>query len=50
MNSVEEMTAVINAALTSKYKNGSISIQSKDVVIKHLGKMNFIMHNMLSDG
>lgn len=44
MNSVAEMTTVINAALTSKYENGSISIQSRDVVIKHLGKMRFMMH------
>ncbi|XP_039976498.1 adhesion G-protein coupled receptor G2 [Xiphias gladius] len=34
--SLEEMIAFIDAALTSKYENGSIIIQAIDVAIKHI--------------
>ncbi|XP_049899008.1 adhesion G-protein coupled receptor G4 isoform X2 [Epinephelus moara] len=35
-NSVADSKAFINAALTTKYDNGSIVIQTTDVVIKHI--------------
>lgn len=43
MNSVAEIKTFINAALTSKYENDSISIQTMDVVIKHIGELDFLM-------
>lgn len=42
MNSVAEIITFINAALTSKYENGSITIQTMVVVIKQIGEMDFL--------
>lgn len=42
MNSVAEIITFINAALTSKYENGSITIQSMVVAIKQIGEMDFL--------
>ncbi|XP_060904380.1 adhesion G-protein coupled receptor G4 isoform X2 [Labrus mixtus] len=36
MNSVESNKALIHAALTSKYENGSFTIQTMNLVIKHI--------------
>lgn len=40
LNSVAETKTLINAALTSKFKNDSITIETMDVVIKHIGKLD----------
>lgn len=45
MNSVAEIQTFINAALTSKYENDSITIQTMDVAIKHIGKLDFLKTN-----
>lgn len=42
MNSVAEIQTFINAALTSKYENDSIAIQSMDVAIKRIGMLDFL--------
>lgn len=42
MNSVAESLTFINATLTSKYENDSITIQTMDVMIKHIGEVAFL--------
>lgn len=42
MNSVAVIQTFINAALTSRYENDSITIQTMDVTIKHIGKLDFL--------
>lgn len=41
MNDVAETETFIKAALTSKYENGSVIIQSMNMTIVHIGKMDF---------
>ncbi len=41
MKSVAEISANIDAALTPNYENGSITIEDINVVVKHIGKLNF---------
>lgn len=43
MNSVAEIASFIEAALTSKYENNSITIKTMDVAIKHIGTLDFLI-------
>lgn len=41
IKNVSEMKTVVEAALTSKYENGSITIQATNLTIKHISKIHF---------
>lgn len=42
INSVAEIKTFINAALMTKYENGSVIIETLYVAIKHIGKVAFL--------